>query len=193
MSHWNTIDTNWDDPNGWGKSIGPFLDTLHPITGNLVEYALREQHCYQYEVVRRLVEKSDARIRKILESCEHHDPKEFNTRNYSKEEIARVIAYVRNVTRIFQMYYQVGDEDKWRDPLPCFIDSSLNGFNVGQLGDILNRIENVLEQKFTRHCRTQVAEQDVRILVALMDVLERDTTTVDPEPPAIEADEFEAE
>lgn len=171
--HYDTLDTNWDDPNGWGQNTIPFLDTLHPITGNLVEYAVREQQCYQFPVVQQFIRHADHRIRKILESCEKHDPLEFNTQNYKKIEIARIISYVRNVTRIFRMYYQVDNQDKWRELLPCF-DDIFNGFNVGQLGDILNRVEEVLEEKLTKHCRSQVAEQDIRNLVAIMNFLGND-------------------
>ncbi len=192
MSHWNTIDTDWDDPNGWGKHTIPYLNTLHPITGNLVEFAIREQHCYRYGIVQKFIEKVDARIRKILESCERHNPQEFQTKNYSKEEISRLISYVRNVTRIFQIYYQVGDEKKWSDKLPCFHGDKFDGLNVGQLGQILNGVEDVLENKFTQYCRAQVAEQDVYTLVAFMNLLERDANVdIDPQPPMIETDTSE--
>ncbi len=170
--HYDTLDTDWDDPNGWGKHTIPFLNTLHPITGNLVEYAIREHSCYQYPVVLEFIHKADCRIRKILESCDKHDPLEFKTQNYRKAEIARIISYVRNVTRIFRMYYQVSDEDKWQDLLPCF-DDIFNGFNVGQLGEILNRVEQVLDEKLTKHCSSEVAQQDIQNLVTLMNLLER--------------------
>ncbi len=177
MSHYDSIDTNWDDPTGWGRQTIEFLNSLHPITGNLVEYAIRVRSCYQHDVVKKFIEKADAGIINILESCENHNPHEFNTRNYSAEDIARVVAYVRNVTRVFQMYYQVGDKDKWHDLLPCF-DNIMHGFNVGQLGDILNKIEEVLENKFTRHCKKQVAKQEERTLMALIDILGKiDATT----------------
>ncbi len=182
--HYNSLDTNWDDPNGWGERTIPFLNTLHPITGNLVEYAVRERHCYQYPVVQEFIRKADRRIQKILESCEKHDPLEFKTQNYKKAEIARVISYVRNVTRIFRLYYQIGNEATDYDLLPCF-DDILNGFNVGQLGEILNQIEKVLDEKLTKHCRTQVAQQDIQNLVTLLNLLEREDGNA-KEIPAIE-------
>src|SRR3989338_8947040 len=117
--HYRSIDSDWDEPDGWGKYTIPFLNTLHPITGNLVEHAVRVRHCHAEEVVRQFIYKADRQIRRILESSPRHNAHEFRIENYSASEIARIAGYVRNVVRLFTMYYQTNDENRESDSLKC--------------------------------------------------------------------------
>ena len=162
------INTNWDDPKGWGKQTGPFLNTLHPITGNLVEYAIRVRGAHEYPIIQEFIRKADQRIKKILESSEGHDPHTFNIENYSAEDIGRISDYVKNVLRIFRMYYQTSDDHLMLDSLKC-IDMS-----VGNLADMLERIETAVYNKLSPLCLTEELKHDIRNLIMLMNTLERD-------------------
>ncbi len=166
MTHYKEIDTNWDDLKGWGEYTKPFLDSLHPVTGNLVEHAVRVEHSYKKPVVQQLLYKVDNHIRELLGSPAWQDPKEFDIKNYSPEEIAKVSSYVRNLLRVFRAYYQTADEDQLGNALKC-VDMT-----VGHLREILERIESALEKKVSPLCVNEEAKKDVRELVALMDAVQ---------------------
>ena len=168
--HYNNIDTNWDDPKGWAKYTSPLLNTLHPITGNLVETAARGdgKHIYKEQAFQGFVRKADERIKRILETSDKHDQSTFKVENYSEEVYARIAGYARNLMRIFSLYYQTGNEDCWQNKLQC------SELNVGQLGNILSEIDQKIEDKIIPLCGDKAVRQDIQNLLTLMNLLERD-------------------
>ncbi len=165
--HYNKIDTEWDDPDGWGRQTTPFLNTLNPVTGNLVEHAVRVRSAYQSPVIQQFIYKVDRRIRAILESSKGHDSHTFNIDNYSSQDLAKISDYVKNVLRLFRMYYQTADEDQMLDSLKCV------NMSVGNLADMLDRIDVAVEKKLTPLCMTESMKHDIRNLVTLMDLVEQ--------------------
>jgi len=173
MAHYDSIDTDWDNGGGWAESTSPFLNTLHPITGNLVEYAVRgsgsHSHLYREEIVQKFIYKADGRIRKILEASPTHNPNEFKVENYSQETYAQIAGYAKNVTRIISMYYQTGDEDKWYEDLKC-----IEGMNVGHLADMLDHVHTAVTEKISPLCGVEEVKQDIHNLVTLMNLFEQE-------------------
>lgn len=164
------IDTQWEDMTGWGNRTSSFLNTLHPITANIVEKAVRVQHCYKIPIVQEFIKKADAYIRSLVE---HTDKKfaTFNIENYSSEDLARITDYVKKCTRSVRNYYQADNDDLQLNPLNC-VDMS-----IGNLSDFLESIESTLIDKFSPLCMREEMRNDIWNILSCMEDAQHEEPT----------------
>ena len=163
MYHYDSIDTNWDDPNGWAQSTAPFLNSLHPVTANLIEHAIRVRGSYSYPVIQQFILRADEHIRKMLETADKHNSAEFHVQNYSAADYAKISEYVHHLVQIFSTYYDTNNKDKELNSLKCV------EMSVGNLADFLSRVESAVDIKLSPLCGTEEVKQDIRNLLTQMD------------------------
>lgn len=164
--HYDSIDTNWDDPSGWATYTTSFLNRLHPVTANLVEEAVRVRHCYKYPIVEQFILRADAHIRTLLATSHNHNPAHFRVGNYSPEDYAKIADYVKNLVHIFSTYYDTNNGSKELESLKC-VDMS-----VGNLSDFLSRVESAVDRKLSPLAGIEGVKRDISNLLFEMDCLE---------------------
>lgn len=159
---WSKIDTNWELDKEWRPNTIKFLDSLHPITANIVLDSESRVPNSDQLIVKMIIQKVDEHIRKMCEKIDKAHAK-FNIGNYPPELLAEIIQYAKRCIRSIAQNQNVDDPLRELDYIQCA------EMSYGNLSDYLNRIESSLDRKFVPLCKTEAVRSELKAVLGLLE------------------------